>query len=320
MADSGARPDPETAAFLRLIAESGDPPITALEPAAARAYVIAGLDLTAPRPDADIEDRVIAGGPSGSIRLRIVRPAGASGPLPVVIYYHGGGWVLGDAQEYDHLVRDIAHNCRAAVIFVDYDLCPEVQFPVPLEQAYGALVWVAAQGTELGLDSARIVIAGDSAGGNLSAAVSLLAKERGGPEIALQALIYPVVDADFETSSYREFASGHYLTRDEMEWFWGHYLPDPAQRLQPLASPLRADTEHLRGLPPALVITCELDVLRDEGEAYARKLMDAGVPVSATRYLSAIHGCLTIPGIRDIPSSRAMLTQLYAAIRKVQAV
>jgi acetyl esterase len=316
MVDALARPDPETAAFLRLLAESGDPPITTLSPEAARAAVIAGLDLTAPRPAAEIEDRVVQGEPTGSVRLRIVRPAGAQGVLPAVVYYHGGGWVLGDAQEYDHLLRDLAHNTGAAVVFVDYDLCPEVRFPVPLEQAYAALCWVVEHGGEAALDATRVVVAGDSAGGNLAAAVALLAIDRGGADIALQALLYPIVDADFETPSYQAFGTGHYLTRDEMEWFWDHYLPDHAARRQPLAAPLRADPQVLRQLPPALVITCELDVLRDEGEAYARALLDAGVPVAAARYLGAIHGCLTIPGIRDIASSRAMLAQLYAAIRE----
>jgi acetyl esterase len=262
---------------------------------------------------------VIPGGPSGEVALRIVRPAGATGTLPVVLYLHGGGWVLGDVTEYDHLIRSIAHGTGAAVVFVDYQLCPEVRFPIANEQAHVAALWVAENGADHGLDGSRLVVAGDSAGGNMSAVVSVLAKDRKGPKIALQVLIYPVTDCDFETESYRQFGEKHYLTTAEMRWFWDHYMPDEAARIQPLASPLRTSLDDLRGLPPAVVITCELDVLRDEGENYARRLMEAGVPVAATRYLGAIHGCLTIPGVRDNPSSRAMLAQMYSAIREALA-
>lgn len=316
MSSTIPRPDPETEAFLKTLVEADDPPLPSMSPAEARAAVIGAVDNDAPRPAAEIEDLVIPGGPTGEVALRIVRPEGAVGTLPVVLYLHGGGWVLGDVTEYDHLVRSIAHGTGAAVVFVDYQLCPEVRFPIANEQAHVAAVWVAEHGAERGLDGSRLVVAGDSAGGNMTAVVSILAKDRGGPKIALQALIYPVTDCDFETESYRQFGKGHYLTLEEMRWFWDHYMPDEAARTQPLASPLRTSLDALRGLPPALVITCELDVLRDEGENYARRLMEAGVQVTATRYLGAIHGCLTIPGVRDNPSSKAMLAQLYSAIRE----
>jgi len=315
MSHNVPRPDPETAAFLRLLEEANDPPLASLTAQEARALVIGAVDLESPRPAADIEDIVIPGGPSGTVPLRIVRPEGATETLPVVLYLHGGGWVLGDVSEYDHLIRSIAHGSGAAVVFVDYTLCPEVRFPIANEQSHVAAVWVAEHGAEHGLDGARLVVAGDSAGGNMSAVVSMLAKERGGPRIALQVLLYPVTDCDFETESYRQFSVGHYLSVDEMRWFWDHYMPEEAAREQPHASPLRAEVDDLRDLPPAVVITCELDVLRDEGEGYARRLMEAGVPVAATRYLGAIHGCLTIPGVRDNPSSKAMLAQMYSAIR-----
>ncbi|HUG14482.1 MAG TPA: alpha/beta hydrolase [Thermomicrobiales bacterium] len=315
MSHNVPRPDLETEAFLRMLAEAGDPPLPTLTAQEARALVIGAVDTDSPRPAAEIEDIVIPGGSSGSVPLRIVRPEGATGTLPVVLYLHGGGWVLGDVTEYDHLIRSIAHRTGAAVVFVDYTLCPEVRFPIANEQSHVAAAWVAEHGAEHGLDGSRLVVAGDSAGGNMAAVVSLLAKERGGPEIALQALIYPVTNCDFGTESYRLFGSGHYLSTEEMRWFWDHYMPDEAARIQPLASPLRASLDDLKGLPPAVVITCELDVLRDEGEAYARRLMEAGVPVAATRYVGAIHGCLTIPGVRDNASSKAMLAQLYSAIR-----
>lgn len=316
MSTTTPRPDPETQAFLKMLEEEDFPPITSMPADEARALVLAGVDHDAPRPAADIEDLVIPGGPTGEVKLRIVRPTGVSGVLPVVLYLHGGGWVLGDVTEYDHLARSIAHGTGAAVVFVDYTLCPEVRFPIANEQAHVAAVWVAEHGGQHGLDGARLVVAGDSAGGNMSAIVSVLAKDRGGPQIALQVLIYPVTDCDFETESYRQFGEGHYLSVAEMRWFWDHYMPDEAARLQPLASPLRTALDDLRGLPPAVVMTCELDVLRDEGENYARRLMEAGVPVAATRYLGAIHGCLTIPGVRDNASSRAMLAQMYSAIRE----
>jgi acetyl esterase len=207
----------------------------------------------------------------------------------VVLYFHGGGWVLGDKETHDRLVRELATGAQATVVFVANTPAPEARYPVAIEQAYAATAWVARNGTAIGVDPARLALAGDSVGGNMVAAVTLLAKERQGPRIAFQLLFYPVTDASFDNASHTQFAEGPWLTRQAMGWFWDSYAPDVAVRNEPTASPLRASLAQLQGLPPALVITDENDVLRDEGEAYAHKLMAAGVPVTATRYLGAIH-------------------------------
>lgn len=244
--------------------------------------------------------------------VRIVRPAGVRGPLPIVVYYHGGGWVLGDFDTHARMVADLATASASAIVFVEYTCAPEAPFPLPLEQCYRALTWAAAQGATLGLDPKRISIAGDSAGGNLAAAVALLAARRGGPQVRFQALLYPVADCDFSTGSYRDFESGLNLDLPAMRWFWDHYIPDPDLRRQPLASPLRAPLDDLRNLPPALVITAECDVLRDEGEAFARKLAQAGVPVTAVRFAGVLHAFMMIDEL-------AFSTQAVSAIELLAA-
>ncbi|HEY8867763.1 MAG TPA: alpha/beta hydrolase [Candidatus Limnocylindrales bacterium] len=230
------------------------------------------------KPDVDIEDIVVEGGPTGQVPVRIMRPKGATGSLPVVFYIHGAGWVFGGTLTHDRLIRELATGTGAAVVFPVYDLSPEAKYPTALEQSFAVLEWVAAHGAERGLDGSRIAISGDSIGGNLSIATAILAKQRGGPKIVAQALFYPVTNADFESGSYHEFATGYFLQRAGMQWFWDQYTTDPDQRAQITASPLRASLDQLAGLPPALVITAEADVLRDEGEAYAAKLRAAGVP------------------------------------------
>ena len=226
--------------------------------------------------------------------VQLVKPLGVAGPLPVVVYYHGGGWVLGDFDTHGRMVREIAVQSHAAVAFVEYARSPEMRYPVPLEQCYRAVTWVAERGNAIGLDAGRIAVAGDSAGGNLAAAVSLVAARRGGPKISLQALLYPIADCDFTTASYRDFESGLNLDAAAMRWFWNHYAPDEAARFDPLASPLRATLEELKNLPPALVITAECDVLRDEGEAYARRMAEAGVPVTAMRFGGVLHAFMVV--------------------------
>jgi acetyl esterase/lipase len=241
------------------------------------------------KPDVDIEDVMVPGGPTGQVSVRIVRPKGAARPLPVVLYIHGAGWVFGDTLTHDRLIRVIATETQSAVVFPDYSRSPEAKYPTAIEQAYAVARWVVAQGQSHGLDGQRLAIAGDSVGGNMVAAVTLMAKQRGGPRFVLQVLFYPVTDSRFDTESYRQFATGYHLRRDMMEWFWDQYTSNPQQREEITASPLRATLEQLSGLPPALVITDEADVLRDEGEAYASKLRDAGVPVTAIRMLGTIH-------------------------------
>ena len=237
----------------------------------------------------------------------VLKPASADDLLPSVVYFHGGGWVLGDAETHARMVREIAVQAHAAVVFVEFACAPEAPFPLALEQCYRACAWVAERGHTAGLDSSRIAIAGDSAGGNLAAAVALLAARRGGPDIRLQALLYPVTDCEFSTLSYRDFGTGLNLDIAAMRWFWQHYIPDPAMRHDPLASPLRAQTEDLRGLPPALVFTAECDVLRDEGEAYARKLANAGVAVNSVRYMGTLHAFMMIDEFaREAQAASAM--------------
>src|SRR5437588_5106787 len=224
------------------------------------------------KPEVDAEWVAIPGGPTGEVRTRILRPPDATHALPVILYIHGAGWVFGNSHTHDRLVRELAVGVGAAVVFPEYSLSPEAQYPTAIEESYAVLDWVAEHGSEKDLDASRIAIAGDSVGGNMTAALTLMAKERSGPELAAQLLFYPVTDANFDTGSYHQFAEGYFLRRDAMQWFWDQYTTDPAQRDEITASPLRASTEQLTGLPPALIITGEADPLRDEGEAYAGKL------------------------------------------------
>ncbi|SRR5579883_397394 len=301
--------------FLQSLAAQDGPPLHTLSPAAARA-VLAGIQAgEIVRDEADSEDCTINAGRGGEVALRIVRPRDLPGPLPVVLYLHGGGWVMGDKDTHDRLVREIATGARATVVFVDYLRSPEARYPVALEQAYAATRWVATNGASITVDPSRLALVGDSVGGNMAAAITLLARERGGPRIAFQVLFYPVTDARFDTASYEQFAEGPWLTRRAMQWFWDNYAPDRAVRHQPTASPLRAPLAQLEGLPPALIITDECDVLRDEGEAYAYRLLAAGVPVTATRYLGAIHDFVLLNPISQSLPTRAALAQATATLR-----
>jgi acetyl esterase len=267
------------------------------------------------KPAVEEEWVTVAGGPTGAVQTRVVRPAGAHGPLPVIIYIHGAGWVFGNAHTHDRLVRELAVGAGAAVVFPEYDLSPESRYPTAIEQNYAVARWVVTDGSDKGLDASRIAVAGDSVGGNMAAALTLMAKYRGDVPLVQQVLFYPVTDAAFETPSYREFATGYFLRRDAMEWFWDQYTTDPEQRAQITASPLRATTEQLTGLPPALVITAEADVLRDEGEAYASKLRQAGVPVVATRYQGIIHDFVMLNALRGTNAAEAAITQAVTALR-----
>ncbi|MET8942795.1 alpha/beta hydrolase [Streptomyces sp. NPDC004542] len=250
------------------------------------------------KPAVDEEWITVSGGPTGSVRARIVRPAGAEGTLPVILYIHGAGWVFGNAHTHDRLVRELAVGAGAAVVFPEYDLSPEARYPVAIEQNYAVARWVVQEGASKDLDGTRLAVAGDSVGGNMSAALTLMAKERGDVPLVQQVLFYPVTDAAFDTGSYHQFATGYFLRRDAMQWFWDQYTTDEDQRAEITASPLRAGTEQLTGLPPALVITAEADVLRDEGEAYAGKLRQAGVPVTAVRVQGVIHDFVMLNALR----------------------
>jgi acetyl esterase/lipase len=268
------------------------------------------------KPDVDIEDFTIPGGPHGEVKMRILRPAGATGTLPVILYLHGAGWVFGGPVSHDRLVRELGVGAGAAVVFPDYIRSPEAKYPDANEEAYAAAEWVVAHSAERQLDGSRIVVVGDSCGGNMTCAVTLMAKQRGGPKFLAQALLYPVTDCEFDTPSYDEFAEGYYLRRDMMTWFWDQYTTDAGERSMITASPLKATVEELSDLPPALVINGEADVLRDEGEAYARKLREAGVDVEATRYGGMIHDFMMLDALRDTKAAKAATAQAIRFINE----
>jgi acetyl esterase/lipase len=266
-------------------------------------------------PHVDVEDTTVPGGPSGEVSIRILRPKGAGGQLPVILYTHGAGWVFGNAHTHDRLVRELAAGTGAAVVFVNYSLSPEAHYPTAIEEIYAVLEWVAQHGSEKNLDGSRIAVAGDSVGGNMSAAITLMAKQRSGPKLAAQVLFYPVTDASFDTDSYHQFAEGYFLRRDGMQWFWDQYTTDEHHRAEITASPLRASTDDLAGLPKALIITGEADVLRDEGEAYGRKLREAGVDVTATRYEGIIHDFVMLNALRGTNAAGAAIAQAIAYLQ-----
>ncbi|HIH75514.1 MAG TPA: alpha/beta hydrolase [Methanosarcina sp.] len=295
--------EPATRAFVENANKQGGTPIYKLSPEDAR-KVLSDLQATeVTQLPADIEDFSIPAGPEGQVSIRIIRPEGNRETLPVVMYFHGAGWVLGGKDTHDRLVREIANGANAAVVFVDFTPAPEAKYPTQIEEAYAATKYIAENGKDFNLDTSRFAVAGDSVGGNMTAAVLLLVKERGGPKIDYQVLFYPVTDANFDTPSYQQFATGIWLTREAMKWFWDNYLPDKEARKQPTASPLQASIDQLRGQPPALIITDENDVLRDEGEAYAHKLIQAGVNVTAVRYMGTIHDFVMLNALAGTPAT-----------------
>ncbi|MFI8193626.1 alpha/beta hydrolase [Streptomyces sp. NPDC085946] len=305
--------EPAAAAFAEATARP--PFLFQLPPAEGRKAVDEVQSGDIAKPAVDEEWVTVPGGPTGSVRTRIVRPAGAAGVLPVVLYIHGAGWVFGNAHTHDRLVRELAVGAGAAVVFPEYDLSPEARYPVAVEQNYAVARWIVEQGASQDLDGTRLAVAGDSVGGNMTAALTLLAKERGGIPLVQQVLFYPVTDAAFDTGSYHQFATGYFLRRDGMQWFWDQYTTDEAERAQITASPLRATTEQLAGLPPALVVTAEADVLRDEGEAYANKLRAAGVPVTAVRFQGVIHDFVMLDALRGTHAAEAAITLAAGTLR-----
>jgi acetyl esterase/lipase len=251
----------------------------------------------------------------GEVDVRIVRPPSPTGSLPVVLYMHGGGWVLGNAQTHDRLVRELAVGTGAAIAFVEYDRSPEAHYPVAIEQGYAAAQWLRDQGARHQLDTDRMAVAGDSVGGCMTAALALMAKERGDVRFVQQSMYYPVTDAAMDTESYEQFAEGYFLAAKGMAWFWDAYLPDLERRSEPYASPLRASDEQLQGLPPAFVIVDEADVLRDEGEAYAARLRAAGVPVTTVRYDGITHDFMMLNPLSNTQATRAAVAQAISVLR-----
>src|SRR5215467_4749358 len=300
--------DPKIQDFLDQLAAVGEPPVYTLTPNEARALLLQAQSGAVWKPDAQIKDWNVRSGPH-SLRLRTIRPASAGDALPVIMYFHGAGWVMGDAITHDRLMRELAVGANATVVFVDYGRAPEHRYPVAIEEAFAATCYIARHAEEFCVDATRLTVAGDSVGGNMATVVSLLAKQRAGPRIAGQLLFYPVTNADFESGSYQQFTDGPWLTRRAMQWFWDQYLPDHNQRKDPTASPLLASPEQLAGSPRALIITAENDVLRDEGEAYGRKLIRAGVEVVATRYNATIHDFVMLNALADAAPTRAAVAQ-----------
>jgi acetyl esterase len=305
---------PKAKEFLEQLAAAGMPPIGSL-PVAETRQAFDGVVAFGGPPETlqNVEDRRIPG-PAGEIPVRIYTPQ-AEGPLPALVYFHGGGWVIGTFETHDAVCRHLAKESPAIVVAIDYRLAPEHKFPAAAEDCYAATLWVAENGRSIGADPRRIAVGGDSAGGNLAAVVSLMARDRGRPKIGFQLLVYPVIDHDFETASYRENAEGYLLTKDSMVWFWNHYLTGPNDAENPYASPLRA--KSLSGLPPAMIVTAEFDPLRDEGEAYADRLRRAGVPVKMKRYEGLIHGFFSMTGVFE--QAREGVAAAAAEIRALKA-
>jgi len=304
--------DPQAQTLIDQAALQPGPAIADQTPELARAQMLASTPLLGPPPDvATLEDHFIPG-PAGPLRVRVTAPAGP-GPFPVLVYYHGGGWVVGSIETHDLICRSLTNAADCVVVSVDYRLAPEHPYPAAVDDAYAAVVWVAEHARELNADPSRLAVGGDSAGGNLAAAVALKARDQGAPHVALQVLIYPIMDCDFNSPSYLKNAEGYMLTRDSMIWFWNHYVSDLARRTEPYASPLRAT--DLSNLAPALVQTAEYDPLRDEGEAYAARLAEAGVPVTFTRYDGMIHGFVRRYSFLD--QGKTALGQVAAALRSM---
>lgn len=305
----------DVAAFLAELNASGGKPMEQMKPKEAR-KVLEGAQrsMKVVQHEVEIEEKTIHVA-NQDILLHIVRPPRVKGKLPVFMFFHGGGWVLGDFPTHERLVRDLVYSSGAAAVFVNYTPSPEAQYPTAIEQAYAATEWVAEYGEKINVDGTRLAVVGNSVGGNMATVVSLMAKERGTPALRCQVLLWPVTHASFDTGSYHQFAEGHFLTRNMMKWFWDNYTTDKAQRKEIYASPLNATLEQLKGLPPALIQTAELDVLRDEGEAYARLLNAAGVEVTATRYNGLIHDYGLLNPIAHVPAVHSAMHQAGRALK-----
>ena len=305
--------DAAVAALLEQMNDPNAPTISQMTPAEARAGFaqLAALQ-GAPEQVASVEDRRVPG-LGGEIPVRIYKPSNAAN-LPVLVYFHGGGWVLMDVETHDPLCRALANAAGCAVVSVDYRLAPEAKYPAASDDCYAATKWVADHAAELGVDASRIAIGGDSAGGHLTAVVAQMARDRGGPALVFQLLHCPVTNFDYSTASYRDNADGYMLTRESMEWFWNHYLERPEQGSEPTASPLRGDTSNL---PPALVQTGEYDPLRDEGAAYAAKLKASGVPVTYHNYEGITHDSFLFFGV--VPAGRRNIDEAAEHLKKAFA-
>lgn len=310
-----AEPEHQTQAFLNALAAGGGKPLEQLSPKEARDVLTgAQRSVKVDMSGIQVSDKTIKVD-GQNIKLTIVRPANAKGVLPVFMFFHGGGWVLGDYPTHARLIRDLVVGSGAVAVYVDYTPSPESHYPTAINQAYAATRWVAEHGKDINVDGTRLAVAGNSVGGNMAAVVALKAKDQGTPKLRFQLLLWPVTDANFDTPSYQQYAEGHFLTKNMMNWFWDSYIIDAKQRAEIYASPLRATKAQLTGLPPALVQTAGLDVLRDEGEAYAHKLDAAGVDVTATRYNGMIHDYGLLNPLSNIPEVKAAMRQAAGELK-----
>jgi acetyl esterase len=303
-------------AFLKALNSNDGKPMETMTPGDARKVLEgAQTSVTVDTSGIDVSEKTIT--EDGlNIKLFIVRPAGVKEALPAFMFFHGGGWVLGDFPTHKRFIRDLVVNSGMVGIHVEYSRSPEAKYPTALNECYAATKWVAAHGAEINVDGKKLALAGNSVGGNLTAAVALMAKDKKGPELKLQVLLWPVTNASFDTESYMAYARDRFLTRNMMIWFWDSYTTSDSDRSQIYASPLKATAEQLKGLPPALVQTAENDVLRDEGEAYARKMDEAGVPVSLVREMGMIHDYGLLNPIAKVPTVQSALLHAAAALRK----
>ncbi|WP_285131670.1 MULTISPECIES: alpha/beta hydrolase [Leclercia] len=301
-------------AFLNVLNSGNGKPMEQLTPQEARQILI-GAQKGVTLPSAQVSEKIITVN-GQSITLKIVKPENATGTLPVFMFFHGGGWVLGDFPTHERLIRDLVRSSGAAAVYVDYTPSPEAHFPVAINQAYEATKWVAEHGQEIGVDGSRLGLVGNSVGGNMVASVALQARQFNGPKIRYNVMLWPVTDANFNNASYNQYENGYFLTKNMMKWFWDNYTTSASDRNNILASPLRATTEQLKGFPQTLIQTAELDVLRDEGEAFGRKLDAAGVPVTVTRYNGMIHDYGLLNPLSQEPTVKTALEQAGAELHK----
>ncbi len=315
MAIAITRPVVLEAASQEFVDATSTPPfIYELTPAEAR-KVLDDVQ-AAPIDKLPVDDRwITVPAEVGDVRVRIVTPPDAKGTLPAILYMHGGGWVLGNAGTHDRLVRELAVGTGAAVVFVEYDRSPEAHYPVAIEQGYATAQWIVREGEANGLDPERMAVAGESVGGCMTAALALMAHDRGDVRFVQHSMWYPVTDAAMDTGSYEQFAEGYFLTAKGMAWFWDAYLPDVDRRSEPYASPLRASDEQLAGLPPAFLLVDEADVLRDEGEAYAARLRAAGVDVTTVRYDGITHDFMMLNPLSGTRATRGAVAQAISILR-----
>lgn len=299
-----------TKAFLKVLNSGGGKPMEQMQPAEARAVLEgAQSSVTVDISGVDVAEKTITED-GVSVKIYIMRPAGEAGVLPAFMFFHGGGWVLGDFATHKRFVRDLVVYSGAAAVFVEYSRSPEAKYPVAINETYAATKWIAEHGAEVKIDGKRLAVVGNSAGGNLAAVTALMAKDKKGPELKLQVLLWPVTDANFETVSYNQYATSRFLTKNMMQWFWDNYIPKD-KRNDIYAAPLQASLAQLKGLPPTLVQTAENDVLRDEGEAYARKMDEAGVDVTLVRIQGMIHDYGLLNPLATVPAVQSALR--YAA-------